>query len=143
MTLMKIFGLLLLLTLTAFGSPSVRYEPQEVTLQGVIRRQVFPGRPNYEDIAKGDEPEPYWILELSTPVDVVGEKDADLNITETGVCSIQLVFGVPGTKSYADYPNFIGKYVTVTGQLFHSFSGHHKTAVLISVRDIKKSRTAR
>lgn len=135
---MKILAFFLLITLTASGSPSLRYEPEEVTVRGVIRRQTFPGRPNYEDVTKGDEPEIYWILELSTPVAVIGKKDSDLDVSESGVHSMQLVFGVIGTKSYPDYPDFVGKQVTVVGRLFHSHTAHHKTAVLISVRDMRK-----
>jgi hypothetical protein len=135
---MKLLGLFLLVALAAFGSPSLRYEPEEVTLRGVIRRQIFPGRPNYEDIAKGDEPEIYWILQLSTPVDVVGKKDSDVDVPECGARTLQLVFGVLGDKSYADYPDIIGKQVIVVGRLFHSHTAHHKTEVLISVREMKK-----
>jgi hypothetical protein len=135
---MKILGLFLLIALAAFGSPSLRYEPEEVTLSGVIRRQTFPGRPNYANIAKGDEPEVYWILELSTPVDVAGTKESDIDVAESGVHSMQLVFGVEGKKSYPDYADFVGKQVTVIGRLFHSHTAHHKTPVLIAVRDMKK-----
>jgi hypothetical protein len=134
---MKILGLFLLITLAAFSVPSLRYEPDEVTLRGVIRRQTFPGRPNYEDVAKGDEPEVYWILDLNTPMDVVG-KDDSFDVTESGVRSIQMIFGLLGKKSYSDYRDLVGKQVTVAGRLFHSDTAHHKTKVLISVRDLKK-----
>ena len=137
---MKAIALFLFAALSAFGSPGLRYEPEEVSLQGVIRRQTFPGPPNYENIAKGDKPETYWILELSGPVNVAETKGSDLDVAESDVRSVQLVFEILSEKSYKDYPDFVGKHVTVTGQLFHSISGHHKTKVLIKVRSIKKER---
>ena len=135
---MKAIALFLFADLAAFGSSSLRYEPEEISLQGVIRRQTFPGPPNYEDVAKGDEPETYWILELSAPVDVIGTQGSDLDVSESGVRSMQLVFEILSKKSYKDFPHFVGKHVTVKGQLYHSISGHHKTNVLIKVRDMKK-----
>ena len=33
------------------------YEPQIVSLAGTLRRKTFPGRPNYESVARGDEAE--------------------------------------------------------------------------------------
>src|SRR4051812_46815684 len=100
---MKVFALFLLIAVAAYGAPTFHYEPEQVTLSGVIRRQVFPGRPNYEDVSKGDEPEVYWILELSTPMDVIRNTDADIDAMERGVRATQLVFGVLSSKSYADY----------------------------------------
>lgn len=120
------------------SAPALSYEPDEVTLVGTVRRETFPGRPNYEDITKGDELEVYWILQLRKPVDVIGAKDADIDVTECAVREVQLVFGVLSKKSYPDYRDLLGKPVIVTGSLYHAISAHHKTAVLIQVRDMKK-----
>lgn len=128
------------------GAPLVRlpYEPAEVALTGTIRRQTFPGPPNYEAIATGDAPEAYWILTLEQPVDVIGTKGGTkgdlVNETEHAVREVQLVLGVLGKKSYRDYPDCVGVPVTVTGTLSHAMTAHHKTAVLIAVRDVKQRR---
>src|SRR4051812_34808294 len=96
------FALSLVATVAFCGeaAPALRYEPGEVALVGTIHKQTFPGRPNYEDIAKGDEPEVYWILRLKDPVDVIGAKDAEVDVTERAVREVQLVFGIISRKSY-------------------------------------------
>jgi hypothetical protein len=45
-----------------------------VQLSGTVRYKVFPGPPNFEDVRKGDYPEPEYILELSSPICVVGDE---------------------------------------------------------------------
>ena len=37
----------------------LKYEPVTVSISGVVRRQEFPGPPNYEDVNAGDRPEVY------------------------------------------------------------------------------------
>lgn len=36
-----------------------------VSLTGKVWRETFPGRPNYESIENGDEPETVWVLSES------------------------------------------------------------------------------
>jgi hypothetical protein len=44
----------------AAAPPCLKYEPEVVELKGKVKRVVFPGRPNYESVKAGDEPEPYY-----------------------------------------------------------------------------------
>lgn len=44
-------------------------------LAGTLDLQTFPGPPNYESIATGDEMERHFYLKLDVPVDVVPGKD--------------------------------------------------------------------
>ncbi len=37
---------------------------ERVTVSGKLTRQTFPGRPNFESVARGDEPETYFVLRL-------------------------------------------------------------------------------
>jgi hypothetical protein len=107
----------------------VSYEPTVVTLKGVIERKTFAGRPNYESIKDGDEPETYWILHINKPICVDanggGSDDPD-NQPETGVSRLQLNLD---EKQYAQYKDLVGKQVSVTGKLAHGFTGHHHTDV--------------
>lgn len=99
----------------------------EVKLVGTIKDEIFPGPPNYKDIGRGDEPEDYCILKLDAPIDVAEDPE----------------YPVPDENSphlNADYSanqQFLDKRVVVTGELTQGFTVHHKTAVLIDVRDIK------
>lgn len=47
---------LLVLTFSSYAQ-CLEYEPSSVSLVGTIVRRTYPGRPNYESIKKGDEPE--------------------------------------------------------------------------------------
>src|SRR2546425_11766528 len=49
------------------------YEPTNVTLRGSLERRTYPGRPNFESIKKGDEPETGYYLRLSRPVCTDGD----------------------------------------------------------------------
>jgi hypothetical protein len=52
---------------------------------------------------------------------------------ESGVMRLQLVF-MKG--EYVTYRALLHKSVLVKGTLYHAFSGHHRTAVLLTVESI-------
>jgi hypothetical protein len=112
---------------------SLSYEPTIVRIQGIIRQDTFPGPPNYESIKNGDKMEVYWILDLVSPVFVNGTPGDDINKAESNVTKMQLVL-LP--KQYLSYKNLIRHKVIVTGTLFHGITGHHKTDVLVKVKNI-------
>jgi hypothetical protein len=114
----------------------LKYGPEVVTLRGKVKRVVFPGRPNYESIKDGDEPERYWVLFLPTAVCVRGDEKDDPNAeTEKGVKEMQLML-----ESYDTYRHLLGKTVSVSGTLMRAITGHHHTAVLLQVVDMKQAR---
>jgi len=113
-----------------------------VKLVGTIRDEVFPGPPNYESIKKGDEPESYWILKLNEPIDVAEDPEypvPDENTPQLNVRDVQLVLDVYLNADYKAYQQYLNKKVIVMGELSQGFTVHHKTAVLIWVRDIKEA----
>ncbi len=46
-------------------------------LIGVLDYVVFPGPPNFEDVQKGDTPEPSFVLQLQNPICIKGDDFAD------------------------------------------------------------------
>jgi hypothetical protein len=50
-------------------------EPHELT--GVLSYRIFAGPPNYEDVQKGDTPEPGYVLTLPAPICLEGDEFAD------------------------------------------------------------------
>ena len=110
----------------------LKYEPAEVELAGTISKETFPGAPNYESVAKGDAPEDYWILNLDKPVDVAGLDE--MSPAETNLQKLQLVLG---EGDYEKYRPFLNRPVVVKGTLFHQVTVHHKTPVLIEVKQIE------
>lgn len=118
----------------AFAAPPcLKYEPEVVELKGKVKRVVFPGRPNYESVKAGDEPEPYYVLFLLKGVCVQGEPKNDINSeTEKDIKSMQLMI-----TDYKKYRPLLGKNVIVKGQLMHAHTGHHHTNVLVQVESMK------
>jgi len=115
----------------------LNYEPESVLLTGKIIRKTFPGRPNYESIKEGDEPETYWILVSAEPLCVNGKKDRNgkqLYFPESNVQQVQLVFM---GNEYQTHKNLVGKNVIVRGSLFPMQTGHHHTNVLITVKELR------
>lgn len=111
------------------GNLVFHYEPAVVSLTGIIKIKTFPGAPNYESIAKGDDIESGPYLLLSNPIDVIKTaKDADPNAeTEKNLKIIQIVVDDDIWRE-----KYIGKMVRVTGTLYHQINGHHHTRILIN-----------
>ena len=135
----KIFTLLILLCATAAVASAqscLSYEPAEVRLSGTISKQVVPGPPNYESVRKGDKPETIWILTLDKPVCVTGNTD-DVNEPEQNVTDLQLVLQ---PNHFAQLNKMTGRKVEVVslGKLFHGHTAHHRTKVLLDVKEIEK-----
>jgi hypothetical protein len=111
------------------------YEPASVTLTGRVSLKVFPGRPNYESIKEGDEPEPAWILHLTKSICVKADGKDEFNVAVEDVSDIHLVLR---GKQFSQLKSARRKgAVTLTGRLFHALTGHHHADVLMSVTRIK------
>lgn len=124
----------------AQAGPCLGYEPQSVTLTGVITRHMNYGPPNYGEDPAHDEKETYWRLDLAKPICVKGDsadpsKDANTE-DERNIRHLEIVY----SNGYPVGPGWVGHRVTVTGTLFHRITGHHHTTVLITaVKTIKAS----
>ena len=117
---------------TESGNQTYFYEPSVVTLFGTVYVKTFPGRPNYQDIKTGDEPETPWVLDLKYPISVVPKegKDPDgLNDFEENVKEIQIVMMSEYRFRFRNRKRY-----KISGSLFHAISGHHHTPVLIELK---------
>ncbi len=134
-SLMLLFGVGASSTIAGMSQGCLAYESGTVTLQGRIIRKIFAGPPNYESTKKGDERETYWILRLNKVICVKeDESRSGTSETEKNVSQLQLVLDA---EQYARYKNLRGKRVEVSGKLFHSHTGHHRTNVLLEVTEMK------
>jgi hypothetical protein len=111
------------------------YEPAMVTLGGTITPKTFPGRPNFESVEKGDEPEKVWTLNVEVPLCTNKDNSNPNNQSETNISELQLVF--MGREDYDRYRPMLGKTVNVTGTLYHSYTGHHHTTVMFQVKGME------
>lgn len=115
------------------------YESDGVKLAGKIKTMTFPGPPNYESLKKGDQPEVAWVLRLRRPVCVEAGRDNEFDVAESKVTDIQLVLEAEEFTKWRVLAR--GRaWVVVTGKLFHAHTGHHHTAVLMEVTNIKRQR---
>ena len=104
------------------------YTSAGTTIGGVLEQHTFPGRPNFEDIRAGDEPETGFYLSLATPVCISGSTSAQDAPPLNGVTRVQLVFDHGG---YEALRPFLGKFISVKGVLFAAHTGHHHAPLLM------------
>ncbi|WP_164840467.1 DUF4431 domain-containing protein [Collimonas arenae] len=129
-----IFILLLLVQMRAvLAAPAncLRYEPETVTVTGKLHRETFPGRPNYESVANGDEPETGFYMSLEPTICTVG----DIGQSEVAFKSVREIQLVLNKKQYAELRPKLGAVVRLRGQLFSAFTGHHHADVLLRVSE--------
>ena len=117
------FGWFFALCLFAvWGAPALAGDPSyttntQVELSGTFRLGTGPDA--------NDKQEYYYYLELDHPIYVV---DHEYNENESDVRKIQLAIStVIQTRTYK------GKRIRVKGSLFHSFTAHHHTKILMDV----------
>jgi hypothetical protein len=131
-----------LLTLSAFGNQETNdcfeYET-DVKLTGTIKRETFPGPPEWESVEKGDEPLIYWILHLDKPICMSQRKQDDLiDVAERGIDRTQI--NVANLKGmYKNYQHLLNKRVKVTGTLYHQHSPYHVTTVVMMAKKFELS----
>jgi hypothetical protein len=105
-------------------------------LAGTLVRQTYPGPPDYESVTKGDEPQIIWVLQLDERTCVYSDSTY---ASGHGEREVQLVLDA---KQYAQYPEFLGKQLIVTGELVRGGARHEKRLVLL-VHEMKKAPTLR
>jgi Domain of unknown function (DUF4431) len=106
------------------------FGPDTVQLTGVVRRTTYPGPPNFERVASGDEPESIFVLELEAPVCAAGGRDQELGDSARGVDLVQLLTDSAG---YAELERGATEPTTLRGTLFPAHTAHHRTPILLDV----------
>jgi hypothetical protein len=115
------------------GEDWLSYEPVVVELRGKLIRKLYYGPPNYGENPRTDSRELLPFLQLSKPVNVRGSSYPAGPEEQSSVANVwlmELVMTIP-------HESMIGKNVIVTGTLFHGFTGHHHTDVLMDVRSLR------
>src|SRR5947209_15365570 len=115
------FGLVLLIFFVGYGRVGAEEKSypanKQVELTGTVKEGI-----GYD---ANDKREGYYFLSLEEPISVGADKFGD---EEKRVRDIQLV-----SLSGAGIGRFLGKKIEIKGKLFHSFSAHHHTKVLLEV----------
>jgi hypothetical protein len=110
---------------------------QPIQLTGTLTRKVFPGPPNFEDVRKGDAPEPGYILRLRKPICITGD---DFIEQDKLVERVQIFpdYAKRQDKALArELRGSVGKRVVVEGASpFGAHTGHHHAPVLLPITRI-------
>jgi hypothetical protein len=105
--------------------------------EGVLTYKVFPGPPNFEDVRKGDKPEPAYILRLQKPICVAGDAFID---PEKQIDRIQIFPAYEDRENPAlwkELRSSVGKFVAVEGsEPFGAHTGHHHAPLLMPITKI-------
>jgi hypothetical protein len=111
-------------------------EPHQLT--GTLRYIVFPGPPNYEDVRKGDMPEPAYILRIASQICITGDEFAD---PMTFFSEVHLGASANATQKLK---SFVNKEVNVTlRDPFGAHTAHHRRPLVASIRDISLAAASR
>jgi hypothetical protein len=107
------------------------------SFEGALSFSIFAGPPNYDDVRKGDVPEPAYILKLDAPICVTGDEHLK---PEERVDRIQVYpteSGAAGRFLSRDLRRFVGRRVAVEGKsLVGKHTGHHHAPLLLAITEI-------
>ncbi|MBX4949595.1 hypothetical protein HJA95_08380 [Rhizobium binae] len=105
------------------------------SLIGHLTHRIFAGPPNFEDVQKGDTPEPGYVLKLDRPICIEGDEFADPNKMFD---EVQLVPTESTAKEMAKFRNS-DVYVDVTDPM-PAMTGHHHRPLLAWVKTVSSAR---
>ena len=137
---MRISILCFFISLNVFAvNQQVSYEPSAIELSGKLKRETFPGRPNYESIKSGDEIETHYYLSLEQKIDVIkNTNDKSPSINDESVLNVNILQLVISNDS--DWAKLkkagVGASVKIKGTLFKRHTGHHHSRVRFEVQNI-------
>src|ERR1700730_12565093 len=115
---------------TAPAKPDCLSYTHRVTVSGTLTRQVFPGKPNFTSVARGDEPETYFVLRLDQPVcvDANPAYPKDM-VAMVDVVDMQLLLYQP---QFQQLRPWLGKHVVLLGSLDIATTGDHHTPIILT-----------
>jgi Domain of unknown function (DUF4431) len=118
------------------------YEPAMITIQGSVSLKPAYGPPGFGEDPKHDAREDYLALTLDAPVCMKASSEPHTDdVSETEIKAMQLVFR--NGEAFKQTEQWIEKRISVTGSLFHGFTGHHHTTVLLKVKEIGQAVNSR
>src|SRR5258708_32838459 len=80
LSVLSTIGLTICINASANASCIDLKRTDTLSFEGTLNYRIFPGPPNYEDVRKGDTPEPTYILKLEEPICATGNEFVDQNV---------------------------------------------------------------
>jgi hypothetical protein len=110
---------------------------QPFRFEGVLTRRIFPGPPNYQNVHKGDKPEPAYILRLRKPICAMGDALVDSSKQIDRIQVFPADADTDGQPLWKDLRRLVGRSVTVEGrEPFGAHTGHHHAPLLLPITNI-------
>jgi hypothetical protein len=107
------------------------------SFEGTLSYGIFAGPPNYEDVRKGDSPEPTYILNLKSPTCVTGDEFLKPDQRFDKIQVYPAESGTAGRFLSRDLRRFVNKQVVVQGKSpFGAHTGHHHAPLLLPINEI-------
>jgi hypothetical protein len=103
-------------------------------LRGTLRHEVFPGPPNFQSVADGDEPHGGFYVHL---IEVVCARPSTRHAedpTEAPLDSVAYVQLVLDSAGYERLRPHLDQVVTVRGTIFSAHTGYHHAPVLLQIQ---------
>ncbi len=124
------------------------FNTKQTILCGRLQREIFPGAPNYQSVAQGDQAETFWILKLKRGINFYScVKTANaVNspcLNTKNIHSIQLVDSSPDMKWYRWLDHSkpqANQLFAITGQLYSGMPSPHyftKDSMAIEIKNIQ------
>jgi len=118
-------------------------QQEPLAFNGTLNYRIFPGPPNYENVKKGDKPEPAYIIKLDTPICAIGDEFLDGKETFDRVQILMDDSSQAGRTLWQSLGQMDGKRVAVTGKSgFGAQTGHHHAPLLMTLVAITADSTA-
>ncbi len=114
-------------------------ESQTISFEGVLTQKIFPGPPNYEDVRKGDKPEPTYILQLKKPICVLGDEFIN---PKKQIDRVQVFPDADDNNKslWNELRKLVDKIVVVDGNKpFGAHTGHHHAPLLLPITKVTTS----
>src|ERR1700730_16101279 len=111
-------------------------DTNSLSFEGSLSYRIFAGPPNYEDVRKGDTPEPAYILTLDAPVCVEGDEflNPGQPFDKIQVYPAETNGAGAGHALWRDLRQLVGKRVSVEGKsAFGAHTGHHHAPILLPI----------
>jgi hypothetical protein len=113
--------------LTASPCLNISNASDRVTLRGTLRRQAFPGSPNFESIANGDQAEDTFILEL--PDSICLNDGGEFADPAERVVTVHV--GIGSQDVAPILAAAVGQVIEVSGEAFAAHTGHHHAPLVL------------
>jgi len=134
---LSLIGLALGLASAAHAACLDLKQTNVLSLEGTLNYRIFAGPPNYEDVRKGDTPEPTYILTLAEPMCASGDEFLDPRDKFSQVQIFPESSDKAATALSRDLRRWIGKRVVVEGTSpFGAHTGHHHAPLMLPITRI-------